>query len=136
MFPYMVDASKATGGGAVPSFVWNAFDPDEQFFEIPSCGNLRVIPLPVEHGKYHSGTRTGKPYICLGFRIGDMSYISDVNQVPPETKAKIEGTRILIIDALRKLPHPSHFGFDEVLPWKMEAESVGQRVHDVVVAGA
>jgi len=115
MFPYMVDASKATGGGAVPSFIWNAFDPESKFFEIPSCGNLQVTPLPVIHGKYHSQGKEGQPYICLGFRIGDMSYLSDVNRVPPAAKAKIDGTRILIVDALRKKPHPSHFGFDEVV---------------------
>jgi phosphoribosyl 1,2-cyclic phosphodiesterase len=128
MFPYMVDASKATGGGAVPAFVWNSFDPDAKSFEIPSCGNVQVIPLPVVHGMYHSGARAAQPYICLGFRIGDMSYIGDVNAVPPETKAKMDGTRILIVDALRKAPHPSHFGFDEVESPENQL-IIGQRIY-------
>jgi len=130
MFPYMVDASKATGGGAVPSFVWYTFDPDANSFEIPSCGNLKVVPLPVVHGKYHYKGEKEEPYMCMGFRIGDMSYISDVNEVPEETKMKIDGTRILIIDALRQRPHPSHFGFDQVLPFAMEV-IVGKGVYAV-----
>jgi len=73
-----------------------------------------VIPLPVEHGMYFS-EGPAKPYMCMGFRIGDLSYISDANSVPAETKRKIEGSRILILDALRETPHASHFSFQEVL---------------------
>ena len=114
MFPYMVDAKKATGGGDVPSFTWHPFDPSEPF-EIPSCGGIEVLPLPVEHGIYFTD-RLARPYMCMGFRIGQLSYISDANRVPDETKRKIEGSRILILDALRETPHVSHFSFDEVLP--------------------
>lgn len=52
--------------------------------------------------------------MCMGFRIGEVSYISDASKIPEETKAKVEGSRVLILDALREKPHGSHFSFDEV----------------------
>ena len=55
-----------------------------------------------------------RPYMCMGFRIGEISYISDASRIPEETKLKIEGSRVLILDALREKPHGSHFSFDEV----------------------
>jgi phosphoribosyl 1,2-cyclic phosphodiesterase len=112
MFPYMVDAKKATGGGDIPSFLWHPFSTSEAF-TIPSCGDIQVIPLPVEHGMYFS-EGPARPYMCMGFRIGELSYISDANSVPEQTKRKIEGSRVLILDALRETPHASHFSFQEV----------------------
>ena len=112
MFPYMVDSTRATGGGDIPSFVWHPFDTSKSF-EIPSCGDIEITPLPVEHGMYFSQVPP-KPYMCMGFRVGDLSYISDASRVPDETKEKMKGTRILILDALREAPHGSHFSFSEV----------------------
>jgi len=114
MFPYMIDAKAATGGGDIPSFIWYPFEPSEPF-HIPSCGNISVTPLPVEHGMYFS-EEPSRPYMCMGFRIGEISYISDASRISDETKSKIEGSRILILDALREKPHGSHFSFDEVFP--------------------
>jgi Beta-lactamase superfamily domain len=128
----MVDSKKATGGGDIPSFVWHSFDPSEPF-QIPSCGEIEVIPLPVEHGMYFSD-EPATPYMCMGFRIGNVSYISDANRISDETKRKIEGSRILILDALREVPHASHFSFDEV-PTSFErsdVDNLGERICDVV----
>ena len=124
MFPYMVDPKRATGGGDIPSFTWLPFDPSEPFI-IPSCQGIQVIPLPVEHGMYFSDG-PAKPYICMGFRIGQLSYISDTNRVSDATKQKIQGSRILILDALREIPHGSHFSFDEV-PTQMETARTNAR---------
>ncbi len=51
----------------------------------------------------------------LGFRIGDFTYITDANQIPEEEKKKIYGTKVLIINALRKTDHISHFTLEEAL---------------------
>lgn len=110
----MVNSKLATGGGAIPSFTWHPFDTSVSF-TIPSCGGIEVIPLPVEHGRYFSEGHT-KPYMCMGFRIGGVSYVSDTNRIPDETKRKIEGSRVLILDALRETSHSSHFNFSEVFP--------------------
>ncbi len=57
-----------------------------------------------------------------GFRVGDLTYITDTNFIPDEEMTKIEGTKILIINALRKEKHISHFNMDEAL---IMAEKVG-----------
>lgn len=50
-----------------------------------------------------------------GFRVGDLTYITDTNFIPPEELEKIKGTKILIINALRKERHISHFNQEEAL---------------------
>lgn len=50
-----------------------------------------------------------------GFRVGGLTYITDTNSIPETELEKIKGTRILIINALRKKKHISHFNLEEVL---------------------
>ncbi len=50
-----------------------------------------------------------------GFRVGDLTYITDTNSIPKEEMGKIQGTRVLIINALRKEKHISHFNLEEAL---------------------
>ncbi|MFW6309998.1 MAG: MBL fold metallo-hydrolase [Prolixibacteraceae bacterium] len=50
-----------------------------------------------------------------GFRVGDLTYITDTNFVPPEEMQKVKGSRILIINALRREKHISHFNLEEAL---------------------
>jgi phosphoribosyl 1,2-cyclic phosphate phosphodiesterase len=51
----------------------------------------------------------------FGFRVGDFSYITDTNFISPEEKEKLQGTRILVINALRKEKHISHFNLIQAL---------------------
>jgi phosphoribosyl 1,2-cyclic phosphodiesterase len=112
MFPYLEDPRHSSGHGIAP-FTWNHFD-ESVPFNIPSCGNIQVTPLRVQHGRDHAPVR--QPYICMGFRINYFSYISDASFVPEDTRKKLDGTRVLVLDALRERPHPSHFNFDQVPP--------------------
>ena len=64
-----------------------------------------IIPLRIFH--YHLP--------ILGFRIGDMAYITDANYIPEETKEKLIGVRYLVVNALRKEKHISHFSLGEAL---------------------
>ncbi len=50
-----------------------------------------------------------------GFRVGDLTYITDTNFIPAEELEKIKGSRILIINSLRKEKHISHFNLEEAL---------------------
>ncbi|MEN8116785.1 MAG: MBL fold metallo-hydrolase [Bacteroidota bacterium] len=50
-----------------------------------------------------------------GFRVGDLTYITDTNSIPDNELNKIEGTRILVINALRYEKHISHFNLEEAL---------------------
>ena len=51
----------------------------------------------------------------LGFRFGDLSYITDASYIAPEERKKLVGTRYLIVNALRKEKHPTHFNLKEAL---------------------
>ncbi|MFC2103887.1 MBL fold metallo-hydrolase [Bacteroidota bacterium] len=51
----------------------------------------------------------------FGFRIGDFSYITDANCISEEEKEKLHGTKYLIINALRKKKHISHYSLSESL---------------------
>ena len=51
----------------------------------------------------------------LGFRIGDLSYITDANYISPEEKEKVKGSKILILNALRKQDHPTHFNLAQAI---------------------
>ena len=64
-----------------------------------------IIPLRIFHYRLP----------ILGFRIGDMAYITDANYIPEETKEKLIGVRYLIVNALRKEKHISHFSLGEAL---------------------
>lgn len=58
-----------------------------------------------------------KHYInpVLAYRIGDFTYITDCNFIPENEFAKLRGTKILVINALRKEKHISHFNLQEAL---------------------
>ncbi len=50
-----------------------------------------------------------------GFRFGDFTYITDAKSIPPASMEKIRGTRYLILNALRKKHHLTHFTLEEAL---------------------
>lgn len=66
---------------------------------------IPVIPIRVMHGKLP----------ILGYRIGNMAYLTDVKYLPEEEYAKLEGLKVLILTALRREPHPTHESLDEAL---------------------
>jgi phosphoribosyl 1,2-cyclic phosphate phosphodiesterase len=51
----------------------------------------------------------------LGFRMGDLTYITDAKTIDNKEVEKIKGTKTLIINALHIYPHISHFNLDEAL---------------------
>jgi phosphoribosyl 1,2-cyclic phosphate phosphodiesterase len=50
-----------------------------------------------------------------GFRVGDITYITDTNYIPDDEMVKVKGTKVLIVNALRKEKHISHFNLEEAL---------------------
>lgn len=68
-------------------------------------GAVEAEPLPVEHGN--------EP--ALGFRFGGAAYLPDVSHIPPRSLARLHGLDLLIIDALRDTPHPTHFSVSDAL---------------------
>jgi phosphoribosyl 1,2-cyclic phosphate phosphodiesterase len=51
----------------------------------------------------------------LGFRVGGIAYITDANALEPLAWERLAGAEVLVINALRRDPHPSHFTLDEAV---------------------
>ena len=51
----------------------------------------------------------------LGFRISDFAYITDTNYIPFSSLAKLDGCKVIVINALRREKHPSHYNLEEAL---------------------
>jgi phosphoribosyl 1,2-cyclic phosphate phosphodiesterase len=68
-------------------------------------GDIRIEPVQVWHLKMP----------VLGFRFGSFTYITDANRIEEPEKKKILGSEILVLNALRKENHISHFNLDEAV---------------------
>jgi phosphoribosyl 1,2-cyclic phosphate phosphodiesterase len=77
-----------------------------------SSDGFRVIPIPVMHAKLP----------ILGFRFGDFTYITDCNYLSPESMELIRGSKVLVLNALQKTPHISHYTLDEAIAVANELE--------------
>ncbi|MES2004663.1 MAG: MBL fold metallo-hydrolase [Bacteroidota bacterium] len=75
-------------------------------------GDIPVIPIQVMHHKMP----------VYGFRFGDFTYITDANRIEETEKQKIKGSKILVLNALRREEHISHFTLDEAVAVSMELE--------------
>ena len=51
----------------------------------------------------------------MGFRFGKFTYITDANQIDEDEKEKIKGSEVMVLNALRKQKHISHFTLDEAI---------------------
>lgn len=68
---------------------------------------IDIHPIPVYHGQLP----------ILGYRIGDMAYITDVKTVPDASLEKLQGLKTLVFDALHHYPHQSHCTLEEAVEW-------------------
>ena len=65
-----------------------------------------ILPIKVIHFEKLS---------VFGYRIGDLTYITDAVAIPEEEMKKMAGSRVIVINALRKKKHYSHFNLEEAL---------------------
>jgi phosphoribosyl 1,2-cyclic phosphate phosphodiesterase len=70
-----------------------------------TIGDITFLPIEVMHFKMN----------VLGFRVENLTYITDANFISAEEKQKIIGSDILILNALRREKHISHFTLDEAI---------------------
>jgi phosphoribosyl 1,2-cyclic phosphate phosphodiesterase len=75
-------------------------------------GDIPVTPILVWHLKMP----------VLGFRFGRFTYITDANRIDPEEKQKVKGSDVLVLNALRKEEHISHFSLEEAIQTARELE--------------
>ncbi len=70
-----------------------------------SIDGISIIPIRCYHHKLP----------VFGFRTGNFSYVTDTNYIPEEEMEKLRGTKIMVINALRKEKHISHYNLEEAL---------------------
>ena len=96
-FPYIFSDDKYPG---IPSVNLHTIS-DKTFL----VGNIPVTPILVYHLKMP----------VLGFRFGNFTYITDANRIGDDEKEKIKGSSVLVLNALRKKEHISHFSLQEAV---------------------
>ena len=79
-------------------------------------GDLRVTPLPVLHASIET---VGFLFEVPGAR--SIAYLPDVKIIPEATMKRLAGVDVLVVDALRPSPHPTHFSLDEALAAVVES---------------
>lgn len=68
-------------------------------------GGKKVIPVEALHNSLP----------VLGFRIDDFTYLTDVKTMEDKEIDKIKNSKVLVVNALRRQPHESHFNLSEAL---------------------
>lgn len=97
-FFYVFDPHTPRGGGL----------PQLDLFRLegPFCiGRQEVTPIRIFHGK--------RP--ILGFRMGTFAYLTDCSHIPDESWPLLGGLDLLVLDALRETPHPTHFSLSQAV---------------------
>jgi phosphoribosyl 1,2-cyclic phosphate phosphodiesterase len=64
---------------------------------------VEVLPFNVAHGTW----------TITGFRIGGLGYVTDASFIPPASLESLRGLDVLVLNALRPAPHPTHFSVDQ-----------------------
>jgi len=70
-------------------------------------GTIEAVPILQQHGDAPS----------LGFRFGNVAYSPDISGIPEGSLPLLQGLDLWIVDALRPMPHPSHFSVRQALAW-------------------
>ena len=96
-FYYAFEKDKDAG---LPEMILHTIDKDP--FTI---GDIPFTPIQVMH----------REMPVLGFRMGDFTYITDANFIPEMEMEKIKGSKVLILNALRKQTHPTHYNLEQAL---------------------
>ena len=97
-FHYVFDPGTPKGGG-LPALELTPIDGPFR------TGDLDVQPIPLWHGQ--------RP--ILGFRFGAFAYLTDCSRLDDAAWPLLEGLQVLVIDALRERPHPTHFSLDQAV---------------------
>lgn len=103
-FPYVFAKDKYPG---IPSIQLHTI-----LLEDFNVGDIPVRPILVHHLKMP----------VLAFRFGDFTYITDASRIDAEEKEKIKGSKILVVNALRKKEHISHFTLQQAIDLVKELE--------------
>jgi phosphoribosyl 1,2-cyclic phosphate phosphodiesterase len=82
--------------------------PDLILYEIDgpfAVNGVEIVPIPVFHGRLP----------ITGFRIGDLAYVTDAKEIPPASLDLLRDLDVLVLNALRERPHPTHLSISEAV---------------------
>lgn len=99
-FDYAFLPSRSPHSGSIPQLTFQRIGLEP--FEL--LGQT-IVPLRLHHGSFDA----------LGFRVGNVAYCTDTNRIPDETWPLLTGLDVLVLDALRTKPHPTHFSLAEAI---------------------
>jgi phosphoribosyl 1,2-cyclic phosphate phosphodiesterase len=105
-FHYAFNELKYPGA---PDIQIHAINASEDF----RIGDLTITPIEVMHYKLP----------VLGFRINDFVYITDANFISEKEKEKLKNCKALVLNALRKEPHISHFTLNEAIQLAQDVQA-------------
>ena len=105
MLPYCFKEHRYPG---VPAIRLHKIDKHQPL----DIGDFHIVPFEVMHGALP----------ILGYRIGPLTYITDMKSIADEELPYVEGTKVLVVNALRAQPHHSHQTLDDAIRF---ANSVG-----------
>ncbi len=97
----------APGSDYPPILNLNRMAPQRAVTIAGAGGDITALPFRLHHGNIDA----------LGFRIGDTAYTPDVDGVPDESLAALEGLDLWVVDGLRRTKHPSHWSLAQTLEW-------------------
>ena len=98
-FAYCFDPMQK--GGGVPQLDLRRVEPGVAF----EAAGLRVVPIPIMHGLLP----------IIGFRLGRFAYLTDCSAIPAASEPLLQGLEALIVSALRRRPHATHFNLEQAV---------------------
>ena len=108
-FPYFF--SPGDGKTSRPKLDFHIIEPLVSF----DAEGLSVLPIPIRHGDA----------TILGFRFGNLAYLTDCNGLTAESQSALGGLETLILGALRYKEHPTHFSIDQAVE---AAQALGAQI--------
>lgn len=85
--------------GGKPDLTLHEFDGPFRLFD------QTIIPIPVKHGRW----------TVHGFRFGPLVYLTDAKEISATSLESLRGAEVLVLNALRERPHPTHLSIAEAL---------------------
>lgn len=100
-FDYAFSGAEVTHTGAVPAIDLMLFD--DEPLEILGA---EIVPIPLKHGPR---------FDVHGFRIGNVAYCTDCNEIPDSSRDLLQGLDTLVLDGLRENEHATHFNIEQAV---------------------
>lgn len=99
LFPYIFSDEPGDSYTFTPRIELSPIEAPSDLF------GIRVIPIDIYHG----------PELIFGYRFDDAAYLTDCSGIPRHSEELLSGLKLLIIGALRHMPHPTHYSISQAI---------------------